>query len=380
MKIDNTDYVLVDADAHILEPANIWRDYTTNKFKDRVVSIEKNSEGKEYMKIDGKPAKLFRRDILSVLGGMGRTDEEVMAASKNDYSTGAPFGSMNPVERLSVMDSDGIEKSILYPSLGLMWESEMVDISLAQECAKAYNRWIVDFCSTDKSRLIPIAHIVLGEGEESARELMRAVKDGCKGAFLAPFTMSRKAHGHTDFDSFWKCASELGVPIGIHPMNEHPSIRVYQRFNRLAPSEWFANVLGGQATQQAFVAMFQLGLFDRFPDIKIVVLESGGGWLPHLLERMDASYDAAFGKTVALKNKPSSYMSSNCWISIDPDERSIAKNIDCIGSDRVLWASDFPHGDHTSEYIHHIEQLAKSFPIESRSKLLSDNAINLYGL
>ena len=380
MKIETIDYDLVDADAHILEPPNIWQEYTTEKYRDRVVSIDTNAEGIQYMKIDGAPAKLFRNDILSVLGGMGRTPEEIAIAATKSYIEGAPYGSMDPEERIKVLDSDGIAKSILYPSIGLMWEAEMDDVMLAHECAKSYNRWIADFCRDSKGRLVPIAHIILSETSDAADELERAVKDGCKGAFIAPFTMSKKAHAHPDFDSFWERASSLGVPVGIHPMNENPSIRVYQRFYRMAPSEWFANVLGGQATQQCFLAMFQLGLFDRFPDIKLVVLESGGGWLPHLMERMDASFDGAFGKTVPLKRHPSTYIESNCWISIDPDERSIARNIDVIGTDKICWASDFPHGDHTADYLGELKTLVTLFPAEARKLILSENVSKLYNL
>lgn len=381
MKIEAIDYELVDADAHILEPGDIWREYTTEKFKDRVVSIEKDAEGKQFMQIDGAPARLFRNDILSVLGGMGRTAEEIEEASKKDYADGAPYGSMDPQERLKVMDEDKIAKSILYPSLGLMWETEMEDVELAQECAKSYNRWIADFCRDTSGRLAAVAHIILSEGNAAAQELERAVKDGCKGAFVAPFTLSRKPHAHTDFDAFWAKAEELGVPVGIHPMNESPEIRVYQRFRRMVPSEWFANVLGGQATQQAFLAMFQLGLFDRFPKLKLVVLESGGGWLPHLMERMDASFEAAFGATVPLKRPPSSYIETNCWISIDPDERSISRNLDVIGKDKIFWASDFPHGDHTADYIGELERLAADYlPVDARAPILSENVSQVYQL
>ena len=107
------------------------------------------------------------------------------------------------------------------------------DLDLATAYTRAYNRWIVDFCSDSNGRLIPIAHICLTTGEAAAQELERAVKAGAKGAFVSPYTLTDKAHGHTDHDPFWAAAQDLDVPIGIHPVAEPPKRRVYQRFREM---------------------------------------------------------------------------------------------------------------------------------------------------
>ena len=89
----------------------------------------------------------------------------------------APFGSMYPKERLARMDQEGLEKAIIYPSLGLLWETEEVEgLDLQAAYAEAYNRWVVDFCSDSDGRLIPIAHISMGDGNVAAQELERAVR------------------------------------------------------------------------------------------------------------------------------------------------------------------------------------------------------------
>jgi hypothetical protein len=84
----------------------------------------------------------------------------------------------------------------------------------------AYNRWIADFCRDSDGRLVPIAHVSLLDPTGAADELERAVRDGCKGAFVAPFTHTRKAHGHPDHDALFARAESLGVPIAIHPTHE----------------------------------------------------------------------------------------------------------------------------------------------------------------
>jgi predicted TIM-barrel fold metal-dependent hydrolase len=299
---------VVDADGHILEPPDVWEKYIDPQYRDRAIRVRVDKEGKEYLEIEGHPSKFFNLKTFTLLGSMGETAEQMAAKLQaGAYVESAPFGSMYPKERVELLDREGLRASILYPSIGLTWECETEDLGLSLAYAKAYNRWIVDFCSDYKDRLIPVAHISLADGDEAAKELERSVKAGCKGAFVAPFTLTMKAHAHPDHDPFWAKAQELGVPVGIHPMAEHPSKRVYQRFKDMKWADWYHNVLGAQGPQQALFALFQYGLFDKFPQVKVVLLESGAGWIGAALDRMDTTYETALGKSVQLKEKPSFY-------------------------------------------------------------------------
>lgn len=132
------------------------------------------------------------------LGGMGATD--LSPSPDLTYVGGAPAGAMNAKERISRMDREGLAKSVLYPTLGLFL-GEIKDAELSAAPCRAYNRWIVDFCSDSGGRLVPIAQVTLDDDpEEAARELERAVKAGAKGGFFLPFTWKRKSPGHPDFD------------------------------------------------------------------------------------------------------------------------------------------------------------------------------------
>jgi predicted TIM-barrel fold metal-dependent hydrolase len=377
LKYDN----IIDADGHILEPLDLWEKYIDPRFRDRAIRVRLDNEGKEYLEIEGHPSKFFNIKTFTLLGSMGRTPEEMMAVMKEKrYAEAAPFGAMDPKERVELLDREGLRATILYPSLGLTWECETEDPALSLAYAKAYNRWIVDFCSDYKGRLIPIAHISLADGQGAAVELERAVKDGCRGAFVAPFTLTMKAHAHQDHDPFWAKAQELGVPVGIHPMAEHPSKRVYQRFKDMKWADWYHNVLGGQGPQQALFALFQYGLFDKFPEVKVVLLESGAGWVGALLDRMDTTYDTPLGKSVPLKEKPSYYFKRQCWISGDPDEKALAHIVDHVGNDKFFWATDFPHFDHPGNYLEALNNLVSSMSDTARKNLLGDSAARVYGL
>ena len=155
---------------------------------------------------------------------------------------------------------------MLYPTLGLLWECEVDDPELTLAYQRAYNRWIADFCRDTRGRLVPIAHLTLLDPEGSADELERAVADGCRGGFVAPFTHTQKAHGHPDHDALYRARGALDVPIAIHPTYE-PFWAVPVRFKRIGRArEFFYNVMLRQGVQQAFLSFFALGTLDRFPD------------------------------------------------------------------------------------------------------------------
>jgi predicted TIM-barrel fold metal-dependent hydrolase len=144
--------------------------------------------------------------------------------------------------------------------------------------------------------------------------------------------------------------------------------------------EWWDDLLGGQGPQQAFLALFQYGLFDRFPGVKVVLVESGAGWIGYMLERMDAAHATAMGRTVRLKEKPSYYFQRQSWISADPEERSVSYLIDHIGRDKFFWASDFPHDDHTSAYMQELAHCVAPLSEEARRGILGENVARVYGL
>lgn len=372
----------IDADGHILETPDAWEKYIDPQYKDRAMRITVGPDGLEVLEIGGRPSKFMKPGQLAAFGGMGKSPEEVSPHPDRTYVNMAPFGSMDPKQRLQRMDAEGLDKAIVYPSMGLIWETEdMEDLGLQTAYAKAYNRWVADFCRDSGGRLIPIAHISFADPDEAAGELERAVKDGCRGAFFVPFTPTNKSHANPDYDRFWSVAQDLGIPVGIHPSGEPPAKRVHQRFHDMQKwATWHFNVHGGQGPLQAFTALFQYGLFDRFPKVKLIVLESGAGWAGYLLNRMDAVYDSPLGETVPLKEKPSYYFHRQCWISGDPDEKAFGNVVDFVGNDKFFWASDFPHFDHPDNYMDELLELVEPMSAETRQKVIGGNAAQVYGL
>ena len=371
----------VDADGHILEPPDLWERYLEPGFRERALRIRTDAEGLEYLEIGGRPSQLSNRGFPGTLGRMGeRRAEEMRPSPERTYLRGAAFGSMDAAERLALLDAENLDAAVLYPTLGILWEAELEDVALSQAYCRAYNRWIADFCRGSAGRLVPIAHLSLGDPAAAAAELERAVRDGCRGAFVVPFTITRRPHGHPDHDRVFAVAQELDVPLALHPSFEPPAL-ASRRFEGMRKARLLASVLAADGVRHAFTTFFDFGVFDRFPRLKLVVLESGGGWVGYWMDRLDAVYEATFiGRRVPLREKPSAYFRRQCYVSCDPDETTIPALAELLGPDRFFWASDYPHPDHTADYLKSLEQLAARFPAPTRARFLGGNVREAYGL
>src|SRR5919198_3313509 len=137
---------VIDADGHILEPPDLWERYLEPTYRERAVRIKTDERGLEYLELDGKRSKPSAHGILGFLGGMGKTAKETIPSPERTYLRGAPFGSMDAKERLQLLDQEGMEKAILYPTLGILWEAEVDDPEISSAYCRAYNRWILEFC------------------------------------------------------------------------------------------------------------------------------------------------------------------------------------------------------------------------------------------
>jgi predicted TIM-barrel fold metal-dependent hydrolase len=377
----------IDADGHVLEPPDIWARYVEPRWRERAIRVARQPDGSDALLIDGRPAALTTPAMLGGFGGMGRTIEELAAATLSGrYAENAPAASTDPNARVRLLEADGIEQALLYPSLGLQWEAECPDAAYAAAHAGAYNRWIEEFCAASGGRLVPIAHLVLGDPQASAAELRRAVRAGARGAFVLPFTSDGLPHGHPAHDAVWAAAVDCDVPIAIHTGIDPPARSLHQRFDRVSWPEavpesiWYLQMMFPQAVQQAFSTFFQWATFDRFPGLRVVVLESGASWLGFWMDRMDAMAKSPLRVTMSLRHLPSDYVRRQCWISADPDERGLPAVMDYVGADRFLWATDYPHSDHGSDYVHELDQLLRDLTPAAAAAIAGENAARLYRL
>ena len=233
--------------------------------------------------------------MLGGFGGMGQSFEALAAACLSGrYVEHLPAAATDPAARLTLLDADGIAQALLYPSLGLQWEGEVDDPAYALAHTRAYNRWIEEFCAGSGGRLVPIAHLTLGDPAAAATELRRAVRAGARGGFLLPFTLTgcRTAIPRTTRCSRRPRSSACRSPsIPASTRRRAASIIATTGSSGPTPSRpghLVSPALFPQAVQQAFSTFFLYATFDRFPAPQLVVLESGAGWLGFWMDRMDA--------------------------------------------------------------------------------------------
>ena len=292
----------VDADGHILEPANLWQDYLEERYRDRALQIKRDEDGFEYLEINGQPSTKTVKGVLGIMGAMG---QEVLPSADRLYMDHMPYGGCDATQRVDLLDQEHLEKALLYPTLGLLWECECDDPEISNAYTRAYNRWIVDFCRPSEGRLVPIAHLSMLDIPAAVEELERAVKAGARGAFVAPFTHSKVPHGHPDHDPLWQKAEELGVPMAIHPtfdLDSNTSPRFdMQSFG--AAAGWYGNVTVRQGLQQVLASFFAFGTLEKFPNLQLGILEVGSGWVGSMLDRMDAVYDTLAGRALPLEGE-----------------------------------------------------------------------------
>ena len=367
----------IDADGHVLEPEQLWQEYLPAKYRDRALRIEVDDAGFEYLMIDNEPSRRSRRGSLGLLGAMGEDDQRPRPERR--YSSSMPFGACNAAERVQLLDQENLEASLLYPTLGLLWECELADPALSLAYCVAYNRWIADFCRGHSNRLVPIAHLTLLDPEGSAAELERAVRDGCKGAWVNPFSHHRILHGDARHDVVFKKCVELDVPFAIHPTFTPYDKPAEGIFDWPRTEVVWGSVLWLRSiVQQAFVSFVALDTLERFPTLKLGVLEAGSGWVGAMLDRLDAVQDALGQRS----DRPSAteYFQRQCFVSGDPDETVAPYTIDKVGAHCFMWATDYPHPDHPHTWVDDLTEYARILKPQTRAQVLGGNVKRLYRL
>ena len=192
------------------------------------------------------------------------------------------------------MDDEQIDIALLYPTIGICWEGIVTEPALANAYTRAYNRYIVDFCSHDPERLVPVAHISLLDPEFAVDEATRAREAGLPGRLPLARHASPGAAAHlTDpaFDPFWAAVADLDMPVGFHVVvRDRPFFRPWMP-GRGAGSELFFFAFLAIDVMAAFTQMLAGGVFEKHPKLRCTVLESGATWISAWLDRMDHKYE-----------------------------------------------------------------------------------------
>jgi predicted TIM-barrel fold metal-dependent hydrolase len=312
-------------------------------------------------------------------------------------------GGHEPKARLDDMDADGIDAVMLYPSLSMFFGPSdeipaLHDTAFVADCQRAYNDWLADFCAYEPTRLFGAAAAPLQDVTRACIETEHAIARGLRAVFMRPSAyVDELPLNHHVYDDFWSTCQELGTPVAFHPGVHVDTPGACRKFGLVAVSESATvtnmamdEIHGGSALGQAvgnpvdmIVTMGRLlmgGVCERFPRLKLVFLESSGGWMPSMLERMDEQVQAFPLERRWLSLLPSEYFARQCYVSFEPEEWNLAAAAEKLGTDRILWASDYPHPEYHPGVVDDIRERIAPLASSDQARILGANAIECYRL
>ena len=377
-------YRIVDADTHVNPPADFWQDYLPQKFRPLAPRVEPGEDA-DYVVFEGKRKK------LNVLGAQaGHKSEDYKAFGRKSETLA---GGWEAKARLEDMDRDGMDASVIYGG-GPLGSS---NVELFMASFEAYNRWLADFCSHAPQRLAGIAYIPMTEVQESVDLMRRMAKIGLKGVNIPAFPMSIEAMGKgaitggqmlaltgdpngprkyddAEFYPFWEAAIELGMTVNIH---------LGARGARLEPANVFMPdlVMSKLTMAEPIAIMIFGGVFQRYPELKLVSVESGVGWFSWMTEYMDSIWTRHRHWTKSVLTKPPSfYMEQNVYGSFIHDRTGVL-NRNLPGGKNIMWSSDYPHSE--TSYPNSRDVIARTFagvPEDEKNRIICGLAKELYHL
>ena len=240
-------------------------------------------------------------------------------------------GGSDPSARLVDMDTEGIDQAVLFPSIGLYFWA-LADARAAVPIARAYNDWLASYCAADTTRLFGAAMIPMQDPAAAVAELHRARHElGFVAAFVRPNPCCGRSLSDPAYEPVWDAAEESDMPIAVHEGSSVivPTLGSDRPFNPLvlhAVSHSFEEML-------ACAQLIAFGVLERHPPLRVVFLESSGGWVPFWLERLDEQAESFGGFCPELVLEPSEYFARQCWISYEIDERTLPALAPFIGED-----------------------------------------------
>jgi predicted TIM-barrel fold metal-dependent hydrolase len=376
---------IIDTDAHISEPHDLWTSRAPASWRDRLPRVEQ---------IDGEGHWVVDRDV-----DLGRAGPVSVVAKDGAKSRGTEFfdwrhddvhvASYDMVARLSVLDRFGIYAQIIYPNLAGFGNQKFVsleDDELRLLCATVYNDAMAEIQAETGDRILPMALMPWWNIEHCVGEVERTARMGLRGIVMCsdPDSIGLPDLGDDAWSPFWEICNDLEVPVNFHIGASETSWNMYGR--AAWPSMGTARRLAlGSANLflengRVLGNLLYSGVLERFPRVKIVSVESGIGWIPFMLETLDYEWrETGAQKELPLTMPPSEYFRRQIYGCFWFERAAPTRLIDVIGEDNVLFETDFPHPTCLYPDVkQYIAEVTADWSDERRRKILQDNAASLY--
>ncbi len=380
---------VVDADTHMTERHDLWTSRAPAKYKDRVPRVER---------IDGATQWVVERDVVlgrAGAGGVVDVDGKKGRSFEGLYEWELEQGHRAGWDldaRMELLDEIGIWAQIVFPGVvglgGQNLGDLVTDIELRNLCLEIFNDANAETQTASGNRLLPMAILPAWDIDACVREVERAKSLGLRGVNLTsdPQDLGSPDLANRAWDPVWEACAGLEMPVHFHIGASLTTMNFFGNYPWESHDDDTKLAIGGAllfiGNARVVVNMICSGMFDRYPALKIVSVESGMGWVPFILEALDYEMDENAPEAKArMKLLPSEYFKQNIYATTWFEHRNLSALIDAVGEDNLMFETDFPHP--TCLYpapLKTAEANLRGLDPAIQRKILGENAAKLYKL
>ena len=376
-------YQRISADSHIDLPMlapDIFTANATPALKERMPYVTDGPDGPYWTCKNG--------GSFGLLNGVGPAGQKLVPGQNYRVDVMAATGlyedgqkgrrhPTDPVLRAKDMDRDGVQAEVIFGILGAA--TRLNDPVAANEMFRIYNDWLVDFCKHDPTRFLGLACLPYGDIDAAVKEIRRVAKLGLRGVELS-CSWDMEPMWHPMWEPLWKTIHEVNLPLHFHTFPAVPPSQLDKATGLSRRAAFFTVVSGFQMNLvNILAAVIGAAVLERYPNVRISFGESGIGWIPYALDRMDFEWEDRF-RDLGLTMKPSDYWRRQCKGTFQFD-RIGGKLIEEMGVETLMWGSDYPHADGVwPESDKYIQEQFGHLSADYTHKITCENAGRFYGL
>jgi predicted TIM-barrel fold metal-dependent hydrolase len=377
----------IDVDQHLFESRTTWSDHIDPERRSDALSISDDEAGWPWLTWRGSrltPLEVPIPERSSLIGDdrLRRLRGERAHASFDEL---VPDSYRLAGPRLASLDAFGLDAAVMFPNYGLLWEQRLASDRDAQRAnARAYNRFMADVCTGGEGRLHGVAHVLLHDPAWAVEEIERVRAQGVRLAMIAPAPVDGKPLSHADFDPVWAAFSRAGVAPVFHVSEfESPIHPAWRAGEQDDGEQLFDSIFLYLAPAVALANLILNGVLERFPDLRIGVVELTASWVPSFLLHIDGAsdfYTQRHGEPFrALADRPSEYFLRQVRVAALPYEmpnRLVPK----VGDNTFMIGSDWPHAEGVADPMAAAQRAVAGLGDRARQNILGANAAWLLGL
>ncbi|BBX95731.1 amidohydrolase family protein [Mycobacterium lacus] len=392
----NLSYQAIDVDNHYYEPLDAFTRHLDRKFRRR--GVQMYSDGRHTQAIIGDRVNRFipnpTFDPIIVPGCLD-------SLFRGEIPKGVDPASLMQVEKLelrpeyqnrdarvAVVEGQGIETVFMFPTFGCGVEEALKDdVEATMASLHAFNRWLDEDWGFDRDdhRILTAPMISLADPQRAVEEVDFVLDRGARLVHVRPAPVpgvgKNRSLGHPSHDAVWSRLAEANVPVAFH-LGDSGYLKIAAMWGGKDTFEAFAEpdpldkiLVDDRAIHDTMASLIVHGVFDRHPKLRVASIENGSEWVHRLAKRLKKT---ANQQPRWFPNDPVDTLRNHVWVSpyYEEDLTVLAEK---IGVERILFGSDWPHGEGLESPLSFTDELA-GFGDDEVRKIMRDNALDLLGV